>query len=376
MTERFDTVIVGGGIMGCVLAHRLAAARQRVGLFERRGLCMAASGVNAGTLSVQIKREELIPYAMRGLELWRTAGDWLGDDLGFRQVGGLVLAFTEDEARTLTERMMQRAERGAPIELVGTNRARELEPGLSEAPVLASYCPVDGYAGSYLLGEVMRRALGREGVALREYCPVQRIEPGRGETEVITAQGTVRTKRIVYCCGAWTERLLAETYGVRIPINCRVNQVVVTERMPKVFERVIGAATGLLTLKRAANGTVLIGGGWQGVGDPEAGPRELLPENLIGNLRLAAHAVPALRRARVLRAWAGLEGSSSDGLPLAGQVPGQTDAYVLACVRGGFTIGPYIAMLLAERILGEVPAMPLFDPARLCVEEDEAPRRN
>lgn len=359
-----DTIVIGGGIMGCVVAHQLAVAGQRVALFERQGMCMAASGVNAGTLSVQIKREELIPYAMRGLELWRTAGDWLGDDLGFREVGGLALAFTEAEAETLTVRMTARAERGAPIEILGPNRARELEPALSEAPVLASFCPVDGYAGSYLLGQAMRRVLSEAGVRVNEHCAVRHIDTGDGATLVTTDDGSLRTARLVICGGVWTEDLLSRAYGVDIALTCRVNQIAVTERMPKVLTRVIGAASGLLTLKQAANGTVLIGGGWQGRGDPETGARDIVPENLLGNLRLAAHAVPALHDARVLRAWAGLEGSSPDGLPLAGAVPGQTDAYVLACVRGGFTIGPYIARLLAQRILGHEPELPLFDPAR------------
>ncbi|RVT81692.1 FAD-binding oxidoreductase [Rhodobacteraceae bacterium CCMM004] len=364
-----DTAVVGGGIMGCVVAHRLARAGQRVVLVDRQGLCMAASGVNAGTLSVQIKREELIPYALRGLDLWRTAGDWLGDDLGFREVGGLALAFTDDEAETLTTRMTARADRGAPIEIVGPNRARELEPGLSAAPVLASFCPVDGYAGSYLLGRAMRRALAAAGVRVHEHCAVDRIVPGGSGTDIVTDRGTLRAARVAICGGAWTEALLSQAYGVDIPVTCRVNQVAVTERMPQTVRRVIGAATGLLTLKQAANGTVLIGGGWQGRGDPETGAHDILPENLVGNLRLAAHAVPALRGARVVRAWAGLEGSAPDGLPLAGPVPGRDDAYVLACVRGGFTIGPYIAQLLADRILGRAPEMPLFDPARLVAPD-------
>ena len=90
-----DTVVVGGGVMGCTVAFRLAERGQRVVLLERGGLCMQASGVNAGTLSIQIKRAVLVPYAMRGWDLWRTTRDWLGVDVGFEQVGGVTLAFTD-----------------------------------------------------------------------------------------------------------------------------------------------------------------------------------------------------------------------------------------------------------------------------------------
>ena len=113
----------------------------RVVLLEAKGVCRQASGVNAGTLSIQVKEAALIPYAMRASELWEAAPEWLGVDVGFRRLGGLTLAFTDDEAEMLKARMAERQAAGAPIEFVGLNRAREIEPALSHHPVLASYCP-------------------------------------------------------------------------------------------------------------------------------------------------------------------------------------------------------------------------------------------
>jgi glycine/D-amino acid oxidase-like deaminating enzyme len=54
-------------------------------------------------------------------------------------------------------------------------------------------------------------------------------------------------------------------------------------------------------------------------------------------------------------------------MPLVGELPGFPDAYVIGAVRGGFTTGPYMGKLLAQRILGHEPEMPLFDPARAIV---------
>jgi glycine/D-amino acid oxidase-like deaminating enzyme len=140
--------------------------------------------------------------------------------------------------------------------------------------------------------------------------------------------------------------------------------VSVTERQRRLATMTIGHATGLLTLKQSENGTMLIGGGWQGRGDPERAESAVLPDNLLLNLRLAATAVPALRRSRVVRSWIGYEAHVPDFLPLAGAMPGVPDAWLLACVRGGYTIGPYISELLATRILGGEPELPLFDPGR------------
>jgi sarcosine oxidase subunit beta len=363
----YDTIIVGGGIMGCTVAAHLAAGGQRVAVVEKGGLCMQASGVNAGTLAIQIKRAVLIPYAIKGWELWRDATRWLGVDAGFHQVGGITVAFTQAEADMLTERMEARRQNGAPIEMIGANRARELEPSLSDKPVLASWCALDGYASSNELGDLFRAALIRAGVAIQEFTEVQGVDREEGGYAVSTPAGVWRARRIVVAGGVWLEGLLRRDFGISIPLICRVNQVSVTERLPPTMRRVLGVATGLLTLKQSTNGTVVIGGGWQGKGDPDRGGYEIIPDNLMANLRLAAYAIPALRQARIVRSWLGIEGNSQDALPLVGELPGFPDAYVIGAVRGGFTTGPYMGKLLAQRILGHEPEMPLFDPARAIV---------
>ena len=157
--------------------------------------------------------------------------------------------------------------------------------------------------------------------------------------------------------------------GINLPIKTLINQLAVTERIEPVMKTVIGIASGLLSLKQYPHGTVVIGGGWQGVGDRERGGVELLPERLIGNVRLACHAIPALKNARLARAWAGLEAETRDALPAVGPIPGIQDAYVCGSVHSGYTSGPYIARLLAERILGHEPDLPLFPIERLLIPE-------
>jgi glycine/D-amino acid oxidase-like deaminating enzyme len=153
--------------------------------------------------------------------------------------------------------------------------------------------------------------------------------------------------------------------GVHLPIKVLVNQLAVTERQRPVMRTVVGIASGLLSLKQYSHGTTVIGGGWQGIGDRERGGVALRPDRLIGNIRLACHAIPALKEARLARAWAGLEAETADALPAVGPVPGVPDAYVCGSVHSGYTSGPYLAKLLADVILGREPALPLFPIDRL-----------
>ena len=100
-TGRLDAAIVGSGLMGAIVAFDLANAGLRVVLLERKpGLCMEASCTNTGALMLQLIRTAFIPHALRTIDLWRTAPERLGADMGYVQNGGLTVAY-DDEAQKL-----------------------------------------------------------------------------------------------------------------------------------------------------------------------------------------------------------------------------------------------------------------------------------
>ncbi len=363
MSRIFDLAVIGGGIHGCTAALFAARGGMSVALVERGALCREASGVNAGTLTMQMTRVALIPYALAAHAMWADAKSWLGHDVGVVICDGLSLAFTEREEELLSLRARKRREAGAPITLIGRQSAREVEPGLGEGIRLAGHCKVDGYANAYLTGLAYRRALVEAGVTLFEHTEATGIDQGGGYT-VTTRGGAIRCRRLLIAGGVWIEPMLG-WLGLHLPIKVLVNQLAVTERQRPVMRTVVGIASGLLSLKQYPHGTTVIGGGWQGVGGREQGGVALLPDRLIGNIRLACHAIPALKEARLARAWAGLEAETADAMPAVGPIPGHQDAFVCGSVHSGYTSGIYIARLLADRILGREPAMSLFPIDRL-----------
>ncbi|GAA5232720.1 FAD-binding oxidoreductase [Verticiella sediminum] len=366
-STEWDAVVLGAGVMGCSSALHLAQGGMRVLLIDRGPICREASGVNAGTLTLHMTRAALIPYAMRAWEMWMQAERWLGRGVDATHVPGLTLAFTEAEAELVELRARARREFGAPIEVITAARAREIEPGLNPALLKAGYCEIDGYASAYLTGRAFRHALDNAGVTVLEDTPVTAIDSGdqghvlRGPN---LADGPLRARRLVLAGGVWIEDMLA-MLGVHIPIKVLVNQLIVTERLRPAMRTVLSVANGLLSLKQFANGTVLIGGGWQGEGDRERGGVQARTANLVGNVRLAAYAVPALAEARVARIWLGLEAETADAMPIIGDVPGVANAWVVGSAHSGYTSGPFMGRILAQHILGQDPDLPLFDPARL-----------
>jgi glycine/D-amino acid oxidase-like deaminating enzyme len=364
----YDTAVIGAGVMGCSTALHLARGGMRVALLDRGAICREASGVNAGTLTMQMTRAALIPYALRAYEMWLRMPEWCdGGDVAAARCDGLSVAFTEREATMLEERARFRREAGAPIELISGGRALEVEPGLSDRVLLAGHCPIDGFCSAYLTGRAFRGALLAAGVALFEDRAVTGVDRDVGFT-LRTAHGALHAQRIVLAGGVWLEEMAA-WLGVHLPIKMLVNQLVVTERMKPVMRTVLGVASGLLSLKQFANGTVLIGGGWQGIGDRTRGGLAVHADSFLGNIRLAAHTIPALRDARAVRAWLGLEAETADALPAIGAVPGVPGAWIIGSVHSGYTSGPYFGKLLAQAILGDEPDLPLFPIERLLAME-------
>lgn len=375
MTADYDAIVIGGGLLGATAALFLARGGMRVALFERGPLCREASGTNAGTLTMQMTRVALIPFALEGHTMWQSARDWLGHDVGMVTCDGLSLAFTEQEADLLSDRAAKRRAAGAPITLLSPAEAQEVEPGVSPDILLAGHCPIDGFTEAYSTGKAFRVALLDAGVAVHEHTAVDRVESeDAGYSVVSDGNGMARARRLVLAGGVWIEPMLA-WLGVRLPIKTLINQLAITERTAPIMRSVVGIASGLLSLKQYPNGTVLIGGGWQGIGNRTEGGYALSPEALIGNVRLACHAIPALRGARLVRAWAGLEAETDDALPAVGPVPGHADAYVCGSVHSGYTSGLAIARHLAAGILGEGAGPALFPIDRLLRQSAPNPTR-
>jgi glycine/D-amino acid oxidase-like deaminating enzyme len=364
----YDAVVIGGGVMGCSTALHLAQGGMRVALVDRGPLCREASGVNAGTLTLHMTRAALVPYAMRAWQMWMDAEKWLGMSVLATHVPGLTLAFTEAECELVELRAKARREYGAPIEVISPARAREIEPGVHPGLLKAGYCDIDGFASAYLTGRAFRHALTAASVDVLENTPVEGIDSGDAghviRFDSAASRPPLQATRVVLAGGVWIENMLA-WLGVQIPIKVLINQLIITERVRPVMRTVLSVANGLLSLKQFANGTVLIGGGWQGEGDRERGGVEARPQNLVGNMRLAAYALPALAEARIARIWLGLEAETADAMPIIGDVPSVPRAYVVGSAHSGYTSGPFMGRIMAQHILGQQPELPLFDPARL-----------
>ena len=342
----------------------LSKSGLNVTIIDKNFICKGASGVNAGTLTMHMTRAQLIPYAKKGWELWMNANKWLSKEIDVEKKNGLCLAFTEDEERLLIERSKIRKKYGADIKIISRRETKKIDSNINSNIKCAAFCEMDGYVSANQTGYAYSRALKENKVRIMENYEVNKIEYCDDKYVIIFKNSEkLISSTLIIATGVHLEKTL-KLLDININIKCLPQQLIVSERMSKIMDTVITVANGKLSLKQFKNGTVLIGGGWPGVGNIESNYTETKPENLIGNMMLACHAVPKLKNSRVARVWLGLEAETDDAMPIIGEIPNKKNAYVIGSIHSGYTSGPYMGKLLAKKILGKDVDLSLFDIKR------------
>jgi glycine/D-amino acid oxidase-like deaminating enzyme len=149
-----DVIVVGGGVVGCSIAYRLAERGTRVLLLEKRGLASGASGRNNGTLGVGSKL--LSPtgravYALTSanLALMRQLPDELGVDFDLRLTGTLDIATTPEQYEHLASSVAAQGAGGLDVELLDRHQTRSLVPALTESIVGSAFSHGGGHFWPY-----------------------------------------------------------------------------------------------------------------------------------------------------------------------------------------------------------------------------------
>ena len=210
MSDRFDVVVVGGGILGLATAHRLLEVRPgiRLAVVEKEAeLATHQSGHNSGvlhaglyyapgSLKARLCREgkaEIEQFAERHA-------------IPFERCGKLVVAIDEGELPRLSS-LRERAEaNGVPgLEAVRRERIRELEP--HAAGIAGLWSPetgiIDFQRVALALGDTIRGAGGEIRTSMR----VTGITERPGEVVVRTPGGELVAGQVVACAGLHADRL-------------------------------------------------------------------------------------------------------------------------------------------------------------------------
>ena len=347
-----DVAIVGGGIMGCAIALRLAARGLGVTVIERGIPGAEASSAAAGILGPQMEADAPGPLLDLGLrsralypELAAELRDATGIDVGYVKSGVLALALDGAGAAELTARRAWQTARGLRAEPLSAEAVRALEPGLGPDVRGALRFSDDAQVNARELARAFSQAAAVAGARFLQGRYVRRVVVQGGVAQGVELDGEVLSAgAVVVAAGSWSG--LVEGAGVPpTVVRPARGQLVSIETRPPQFRHVLSVhGRGYLVPRR--DGTVLAGSTVEMVGFR----KEVTVGGLEQILGLARTLVPGLSDAPVTGTWSNFRPYTEDHLPVLGQTPVRGLILATGHFRNGILLAPVTAEAIAELV--------------------------
>jgi 4-methylaminobutanoate oxidase (formaldehyde-forming) len=371
MRDRARAVVVGGGVGGCSILYWLARLGwDDVVLVERAELTSGSTFHSAGLVGQLRSSLSLTRMMMASVDLYRSLEDEVGLETGWREVGSLRLASSEERMQEIARQAGWAKTFGLPFELTSAAEAQELFPPMTTDGVLgAAYLPTDGYIDPSQLTFALAEGARRRGAEIYQRTRVTGIRVRRGRVEAIdTDQGEIETEVVVDAGGMYA-REIGALAGVIVPIVPMAHEYLVTKPAGLPLEMPTMRDPSLLVYFRPESGGLVMGGyerscaPWGLDGIPGDFNSRLLEEDWPRFEELMQNAlvrVPALGDMEVVRLINGPEAFTPDGEFILG--PSHVRGFWVAagfCAHGLAGAGG-LGKLVAEWIVEGTPSLDVW----------------
>jgi 4-methylaminobutanoate oxidase (formaldehyde-forming) len=372
MRDRARAVVVGGGVGGCAILYWLARLGwSDVLLVERADLTSGSTFHSAGLVGQLRGSLSLTKMMMSSVELYRELGEEVGLETGWREVGSLRLASSQERMEELARQAGWAKTFGLPLELVSAEEAQRLFPLLETGGVLgAAYLPTDGYVDPSQLTFALAEGARRRGAEIATRTRVTGIRVERNRVAAVeTDKGDVETELVVNAGGMFAGEIGALA-GVVVPIVPMAHEYLITRPAGVPLDVPTMRDPSLLVYFRGESGGLVMGGyerhpaPWGLEGIPADFNGRLLEEDWPRFEDLMENAlvrVPSLGDMEVVRLVNGPEAFTPDGEFVLG--PTDVRGFWVAagfCAHGLAGAGG-MGKLVAEWLVEGVPSLDVWE---------------
>ncbi len=359
LKDRYDVVIIGGGIHGLATAYYLAKNYNLtdVAVLEKRYIGSGGSGRNTTIIRSNYLTPEGILFYDESVKLYEEMTEELEFNVMFSQRGHLTLAHTDASLRTMRWRAEVNQLQGVNSRVIYLDEIKALVPfmDLSDHPrypvMGALYHPPGGVIRHDAVVWGYAHGADERGVHIHQLTEVTGIEVNSSKSKnkvvgVQTNRGYIKTGVVLNATAGWCS-LIAAMVDLKLPVETHPLQACVTEPLKPFLDTVIVSGTLHFYLSQSDRGELVMGASVDPFTSYSQDSSLAFLEGLAGHV---LELFPSLAKVRLMRQWSGLCDMTPDYSPIMGFTPVEGFLVDVGWGTYGFKAGPVSGKRMAELI--------------------------
>ena len=379
--KRYDAVVVGGGILGCMTARNLRRWNISTLLIEKeKDVCTGITRANSAIVYAgydnkpgSLKAELTVRGNANMDALCREL------DVPFSRCGSLLVTYDQESVPKLQKKLKNGLKNGASeLRLLSGAEAEAMEPMLKKGVEAALYAPSTGTVNPWQLGIAACENAVENGADLLLNTEVLGIRPVDDEYVIETDKATVCCAMVFNCAGLYADKVQELAFEPSVELELDGAEYLVFENLAPKPDRIIflqAASCGKgITAIPCTEGNLLISGVRKPMGIPFATTAEGLRDLYQDTKEL----LPESDLSKVIRSFGAVRpnpyvanGESLHDFCIENPAPG---FYSLIGIKTpGLTCANELGLHLAEKAAAylKVSRNPDFAPKRKAISEKD-----
>ena len=358
--SNYDVVIIGGGGHGLATAYYLASIHgiKNIAVIEKGWIGGGNTGRNTTIIRSNYLWDESAAIYEHSLKIWETLSGDLNFNVMFSQRGVLTVSHSEHELKEMSRRVHAIRLNGIDSEILTPKQIKDFIPIINidqniRYPIMGGFLQKRGGTARHdAVAWGYARAADDLGVDIIQNCEVTGII--RDQNKIIgieTTKGIISTKKIGVVVAGHSS-ILAEMAELRLPIQSRPLQALVSEPIKPILDTVIMSNAVHMYISQSDKGEMVLGAGVDKYNSYAQKGSFPVPQHMIS---AAVELFPVLSRLRMLRHWGGIVDTCPDASPIISKTDIEGLFFNCGWGTGGFKATPGSGHVFAELIAKNQP---------------------